>query len=198
MVWDRKPSRDSGHFWLYLRTAGLLLGRLPWPIFHKSLPLNKLHYCLHGGSTPLIICQGASSSKGIDKEFGGLGQEAIQRFWTFLAVPENSGAFFLAGCPGQFFHKSLPLNKLHYCLHGGSTPLIICQGASSSKGIDQEFGGLGQEAIQRFWTFLAVPENSGAGRLPWPIFSQIPTLKQAALLPSWGFHPLDNLSGCIF
>ena len=36
-------------------------------------------------ATPLKICQGASSSKGIDKEFGGLGQEAIQRFWTFLA-----------------------------------------------------------------------------------------------------------------
>ena len=272
MVWDRKPSRDSGHFWLYLRTAGLsswqaalanffhkslplnklhyclhggstpliicqgassskgidkefgglgqeaiqrfwtflavpensgafFLAGCPGQFFHKSLPLNKLHYCLHGGSTPLIICQGASSSKGIDKEFGGLGQEAIQRFWTFLAVPENSGAFFLAGCPGQFFHKSLPLNKLHYCLHGGSTPLIICQGASSSKGIDKEFGGLGQEAIQRFWTFLAVPENSGAFFLagcPGQFFSQIPTLKQAALLPSWGFHPLDNLSGCIF
>ena len=31
------------------------------------------------------------------------------------------------------------------------------------------------------WGFL--------GRLPWPIFcSQLPTLKQAALLPSWGFR----------
>ena len=81
MVWDRKPSRDSGHFWLYLRTAGLSSWQAALAnFFHKSLPLNKLHYCLHGGSTPLIICQGASSSKGIDKEFGGLGQEAIQRF----------------------------------------------------------------------------------------------------------------------
>ena len=34
---------------------------------------------------PLENRQGASSSKGIDKEFGGLGQEAIQKFWTFLA-----------------------------------------------------------------------------------------------------------------
>ena len=106
MVCDRKQSRHSGHFWLYLRTAGLSSWQAALAIFfHNSLPLNKLHYCLLGVpcATPLKICQGASSSKGV--EFGGLGQAAIQRFWTFLAAPENSGAFFLAGCPGQFFSQ---------------------------------------------------------------------------------------------
>ena len=72
MVWDRQQSRDSGHFWLYLKKPGFLLGRLPWPFFlYNSLPLSKLHYCLPGGSVcpPLKICQGA----GIDKEFNGTG-----------------------------------------------------------------------------------------------------------------------------
>ena len=58
---------------------GLVLVLLLWPCFHNSLPLNNLHYCLPENSVchPLKICQGASSSTGIDKEFGGLGQEAI-------------------------------------------------------------------------------------------------------------------------
>ena len=96
------------------------------------------------------MCQGASSSKGIDKEFGGLGQEAIQRFWTFLAVPENGRAFFLAACPGQFCF-TIPTNCIIAFLGVPcAIPLKICQGASSSKGIDKEISGLGQEAIQKF------------------------------------------------
>ena len=88
MVWDRKQSRDSGHFWLYLRTAGLSSWQAALAIFFFTIPYPYTN-CIIAFlgvpcATPLKICQGASSSTGIDKEFGGLGQEAIQKFWTFL------------------------------------------------------------------------------------------------------------------
>ena len=38
VVWDRKQSRDSGHVWLYLRTAGLSSWQAALAIFFFTIP----------------------------------------------------------------------------------------------------------------------------------------------------------------